>query len=92
MPIFFGISPPPYRAGIVPQKKWDLIIVSNQQLVAVLEFKSQIGSLGNNFNNRVEESLGSATDLWAAFEKGAFQPSYGLGLGISCILKTHLRP
>src|SRR5262245_35021514 len=44
------------------EKKWDLVIVHGGQLLAALEFKSQIGpSFGNNFNNRSEEALGSAT-------------------------------
>lgn len=54
-----------------PEKKWDLLVVSSGQLIAAIEFKSQVGpSFGNNFNNRVEEALGSATDLWAAFREG----------------------
>lgn len=47
-----------------PTKDWDLTIVSRGNLIASIEFKSQVGpSFGNNFNNRVEEALGSATDL-----------------------------
>jgi hypothetical protein len=58
------------------EKQWDLIVKVADQLVAVLELKSQIGpSFGNNFNNRTEEALGSATDLKAAFREGAFKPS-----------------
>ena len=45
------------------EKKWDLVVVHQAELLAALEFKSQIGpSFGNNFNNRTEEALGSATD------------------------------
>lgn len=44
------------------EKKWDLIVVSEGQLVTAMEFKSQAGpSFGNNFNNRPEEAIGSAT-------------------------------
>jgi hypothetical protein len=58
------------------EKKWDLVIVHDDQLLAAMEFKSQIGpSFGNNFNNRTEEALGSATDIWAAYREGAFKPS-----------------
>ncbi len=58
------------------EKKWDLVIVHEKELLAALEFKSQIGpSFGNNFNNRTEEALGSATDIWAAYREGAFRPS-----------------
>ena len=56
-----------------PEKDWDLLVVADAALVAAIEFKSQVGpSFGNNFNNRTEEVLGSATDLWAAFRQGAF--------------------
>jgi restriction endonuclease XhoI-like protein len=67
-----------YRA----EKKWDLIVVSGSQLVTAMEFKSQVGpSFGNNFNNRSEEAIGSATDIWVAFREGRFgkTPSPFLG-------------
>jgi hypothetical protein len=40
-----------------PEKKWDLVIVADGQLIAAMELKSQAGpSFGNNFNNRTEEA------------------------------------
>ena len=54
-------------------KKWDLIVISEGQLVLAMEFKSQAGkSIGNNVNNRSEEALGSARDLWTAYREGRF--------------------
>lgn len=65
-----------------PTKDWDLVAIVDDQLLAILEFKSHVGpSFGNNFNNRVEEALGSATDLWTAYREGAFQPSQRPWLG-----------
>jgi hypothetical protein len=64
-------------------------------LVAALEFKSQIGSFGNNYNNRTEEAIGSATDIWAAYREGAFQPSIRPWLGYLMLLEDapgSLRP
>jgi len=56
-----------------PTKRWDFLVVVNRQLVAALEAKSQVGpSFGNNFNNRTEEAMGSALDLWTAFREQAF--------------------
>lgn len=56
-----------------PTKQWDMLVVHGGNLVAGLEFKSQRGpSFGNNFNNRTEEALGNATDLWTAYREGAF--------------------
>lgn len=54
-------------------KKWDLIVVSNGTLVLAMEFKSQAGkSIGNNVNNRTEEAVGSAKDIWTAFRESRF--------------------
>jgi hypothetical protein len=59
-----GIELPGYYR---PTKKWDLVVLERGRLVAAIEFKSQVGpSFGNNFNNRIEEALGSATDVWQA--------------------------
>jgi hypothetical protein len=55
-----------------PTKEWDVVMVHGGKLVAAVEFTSHVGpSFGNNFNNRVEEALGNATDLWTAFREGA---------------------
>ena len=57
----------PYLPGYYrARKKWDMAIRYKDALVAALEFKSQVGSVGKNINNRFEEALGSATDTWAA--------------------------
>jgi hypothetical protein len=56
-----------------PTKEWDLLVVRDQTLVAAIEAKSQVGpSFGNNFNNRTEEAMGSALDLWTAFRERAY--------------------
>ena len=53
-------------------KNWDVLVVHRDRLLAAFEFKSQVGSFGNNFNNRAEEAVGSATDLWVANHEGAY--------------------
>ena len=59
-----------------PTKEWDLLIVRDRTLVAAIEAKSQVGpSFGNNFNNRTEEAMGSALDLWTAFRERAYLQS-----------------
>jgi len=56
-----------------PTKLWDMLVINKGRLIAVLEFKSQVGpSFGNNFNNRAEEAIGSAHDIWTAYREGAF--------------------
>jgi hypothetical protein len=69
-------------------KNWDIIVCKNSHfkrvrgslfgsvpeptLIAAVEFKSQLGSIGNNQNNRIEESIGNATDFWASYENKNF--------------------
>jgi hypothetical protein len=71
------------------EKKWDLVVVrGGKDLITVVEVKSHVGpSFGNNFNNRAEEALGSATDLWAAYREGAFRPSARPTLGYLMVLE-----
>ncbi|MGH9615821.1 MAG: PaeR7I family type II restriction endonuclease [Acidobacteriaceae bacterium] len=69
------------------EKKWDLLIVVEGCLIAAVEFKSQVGSFGNNFNNRSEEALGSAADIWASYREGAFAPSQRPWLGYFMMLE-----
>jgi Restriction endonuclease XhoI len=70
-----------------PEKKWDLLIVADGKLLAGIEFKSQVGSFGNNYNNRTEEAIGSAADIWAAYREGAFKPSARPWLGYLMLLE-----
>lgn len=70
-----------YRAS----KNWDVIVCKNSHfkrlirpdlgppiLIATIEFKSQNESIGNNQNNRIEESIGNAYDFWASYENKNF--------------------
>lgn len=58
-----------------PTKEWDLLVVREGILLAAIEAKSQVGSFGNNFNNRTEEAMGSALDLWTAYREHAYSAS-----------------
>ena len=71
-----------------PTKQWDLLVVRDNQLLVALEAKSQSGpSFGNNFNNRTEEAMGSALDLWTAYREGAFNKSTRPWLGYLFLLE-----
>jgi len=71
-----------------PTKQWDLLVVSESRLLVAIEVKSQIGpSFGNNFNNRTEEAIGSALDLWTAFREGAFNHAIRPWLGYVFLLE-----
>jgi len=79
-----------------PTKNWDVAVTWQNRLVMALEFKSHIGSQtpdrasgekhGKNYNNRTEEALGSASDLWTAYREGAFglSPPPCLGYFMLC--------
>ncbi len=73
-----------YRAT----KDWDLVVVIDGNLVIAIELKSQVGpSFGNNFNNRSEEAIGTAADIWTAFREGAFGSSPAPWLGYLFLLE-----
>jgi Restriction endonuclease XhoI len=72
-----------------PSKDWDLIVKVGDDLIAVVEVKSHVGSFGNNFNNRVEEALGNAADFWAAYSEATFAPSARPWLGYLIMLEEH---
>jgi len=55
-----------------PTKLWDLLVIYKGELIAAIELKSQVGSFGKNFNNRTEEAIGTAHDLWTAYREEAF--------------------
>lgn len=68
-----------------PSKNWDLIVLANSRfhpapgdskqttLYAAIEFKSQDKSIGNNQNNRLEESIGNAHDFWTTYAHSGFE-------------------
>lgn len=68
-----------------PSKNWDFIVVGGSRfhlvngekadpvLYAALEFKLQDKSIGNNQNNRLEESLDNAIDFWKTYENLGFE-------------------
>lgn len=78
-----------------PSKNWDVIVLSDSRfhsageapkaeptLYAAVEFKSQDKSIGNNQNNRLEESIGNAQDFWTTYAHSGFarrQPRPWLG-------------
>lgn len=63
-------------------------MVDNRELIIAIEFKSQVGpSFGNNFNNRTEEAMGSALDLWTAYREGVFGKQRAPWLGYYMVLE-----
>jgi len=58
------------------EKQWDLLVVTKgggiNRLVLAIELKSMAGSTGKNLNNRAEEIIGNAVDLWTAYRENRF--------------------
>ena len=79
--IFTGSSNMEIPGWFRPNKQWDLLAFDNKALVTAIELKSIGSSYGNNFNNRTEEALGSATDASAAVKYNMFKneqpPAFG---------------
>jgi hypothetical protein len=61
--------------------------LSGAWIATVIEVKAHVGSFGNNFNNRVEEALGNATDFWSAYREATFAPSARPWLGYLMMLE-----
>ena len=61
-------------------KNWDTVVMYHGAVVAIVELKSQVGSFGNNFNNRVEEVVGQSLDIWRSTREellGPVRPWFG---------------
>ncbi|MFD3495397.1 PaeR7I family type II restriction endonuclease [Streptomyces sp. NPDC058690] len=72
-----------------PQKQWDVVVTHGDTLVAAFELKALGGpSFSNNYNNRVEEALGSAVDLRRAALAELF-PGEKPWLGYFFIMEDH---
>ncbi len=66
-----GVTLPSYFR---PTKRWDLVVVHKGVLVAAIEMKGISSSYGKNYSNRLEEALGSSTDLSHAYRDGLVGP------------------
>jgi len=66
-----AVLPGYYRAT----KRWDIAVIVDGELLAVMELKSIASSFGNNLNNRIEEAVGNNADLYQAYQEGLFEPS-----------------
>lgn len=65
-------------------KNWDVVVIDGNdddaQVVMTIELKSQVGSFGNNQNNRIEEAVGQTYDFWKAADEvfpGGIRPWFG---------------
>lgn len=51
-------------------KDWDIVATRGRHVAGIVELKSQVGSVGNNANNRIEEMVGQSIDILKAAREG----------------------
>ena len=55
-------------------KNWDIVVMVADRVVGIVELKSMAGNSGKNYNNRTDEALGQAVDVWKAVEREIIRP------------------
>ena len=71
-------------------KSWDLVLMVDTRVVGIIELKSIVGSSpGQNFNNRTDEALGQAMDVWKAVEWGIIATPLRPWLGYFMVLEDN---
>ncbi len=84
---------PTYFRGEGKTKNWDIIVkdVHNNKTIIAIELKSLATSWSKNFNNRVEECIGSGFDLLCAIDELSVDKPYRVYLMIffSCKESTN---
>ena len=55
------------------QKKWDIVVSRDRELLAAIELEAHLGRMRADFNRRIEGILGRTRDFWTAYRERAFQ-------------------
>ena len=70
-----GLTPLTLPGYFLPARKWDLLVLRENRLVAALALRSHVAPFGKNVNSRSEEAIVAGTELWSAYRQGAFGES-----------------
>ncbi|MBA3289855.1 MAG: restriction endonuclease [Acidimicrobiia bacterium] len=71
-------------------KSWDIVVTIGGRVLAIVELKSIVGSNpGQNFNNRTDEALGQAIDVWTAVERGIIDTPLRPWLGYFMLIEDN---
>jgi type II restriction enzyme len=71
-------------------KSWDIVVMVSNRVVGIIELKSMAGtSPGQNYNNRTDEALGQAIDVWKAVERGIIDTPFRPWLGYFMLLEDN---
>jgi Restriction endonuclease XhoI len=82
---------PGYYRG---SKNWDSVVTYRGSVLAIIELKSQVGSFTKNQNNRIEEMVGQALDIWRAAREsllGQVRPWFGYVMLLEDSPASHTR-
>lgn len=71
-------------------KSWDIVVTVSDRVLAIIELKSIVGdNPGQNFNNRTDEALGQAMDVWKAVERGIIDSPLRPWLGYFMLIEDN---
>lgn len=71
-------------------KSWDVVVTVAGRVVGIIELKSMAGEEpGKNYNNRTDEALGQAVDVWTAVERGIIDSPMRPWLGYFMLLEDN---
>lgn len=71
-------------------KSWDIVVTIQNRVLAIIELKSIVGTNpGQNFNNRTDEALGQAMDIWKAVERGIIDSPLRPWLGYFMLIEDN---
>lgn len=71
-------------------KSWDVVVTVESRVVGIIELKSIAGEKpGQNFNNRTDEALGQAMDVWTAVERGIIDTPLRPWLGYFMLIEDN---
>ncbi len=71
-------------------KSWDIVVTVQGRVLAIIELKSIVGNNpGQNFNNRTDEALGQAIDVWKAVERGIIDSPLRPWLGYFMLIEDN---
>ncbi len=71
-------------------KSWDVVVTVADRVVGIVELKSMAGEEpGKNYNNRTDEALGQAVDVWKAVERELIDAPLRPWLGYFMLLEDN---
>ncbi len=71
-------------------KSWDIVVMVADRVVGIIELKSMAGdNPGQNYNNRTDEALGQAVDVWKAVERDIINSPLRPWLGYFMLLEDN---